>query len=133
MWDHWIDGTQQDMIDNQIQFQAHHEGRTQNQNTARVEQVAGEHCQALMRSGDCEEPRRRSDVENCLYKLNLGGCDSLPRVHPCGALELIENCVDPFADQRENGCTSLRRAANCDVKPAPEKLAGLSRINYDPD
>ena len=62
MWDHWIDGTQQDMIDNQIQFQAHHEGRTQNQNTARVEQVAGEHCQALMRSGDCEEPRRRSDV-----------------------------------------------------------------------
>ncbi len=134
VWNDWMEGTQKEMIENQIKFAEHHRGRPVKETAAERAQRTARLCGETLEIDECTVPESVWDVRRCLDRLRRNGCDSLPEIHLCAAVEQLEICEDPFLDHARNGCDRLRETANCRSKPTPDELpSDLWLIRFDPD
>ncbi len=130
-YDAFFVDSQVEMRDNQQAMRNAELREAQEQNAARNAERRARECAEIQRSRACASARDSRDVQACLQNLRRESCHYQPRIHLCAAVEELEACADPFADQRHNGCNRLRATAQCAEKPAPATREGLWRIGLD--
>lgn len=131
IYDRWMGDTQTQMIENQAAFEDDQRGIAREQGQAEMQFIRAENCEKVLRNPLCALPKDFRDFTQCLNMLGGGHCDELPGINLCAAVEEIEQCADPFDDQKANGCDRLRVQARCKTKPAPASLEGLWRVRFD--
>lgn len=103
----------------------------QQMNLARNAERRAAKCLEVQKSRVCTAAKNDREIRACLTNMRSHSCDNLPRIHYCAAVQELEKCADPFADQKHNGCESLRRVADCRNKPAPNDREHLWQIGLD--
>ena len=78
-------------------------------------------CQALVESPGCRKPDSFDSLEACLTSLRAAACDEYTGVNLCSTVEDIEICRAPRNAAVRRGCRSLREAADCRNRPAPDR------------
>jgi hypothetical protein len=128
-FDTWLGGTQQAVIDSQIEQEneetlaAYQAGQARE--LARTESA----CEEAIQQPRCAEPSSFEELESCLWALRTQRCDDLPGVHLCAAVEEIRHCRRPANASIEAGCAKLREAADCANRPAGERPTHNWSIN----
>ena len=80
-------------------------------------------CKALVETPGCSEPGSFESLEACLTSLRAAACDEYTGVNLCRTVEDIELCRVPRNAAVRRGCRSLREAADCANRPAPDRPA----------
>ena len=130
-YDAFFVDSQVEMRENQQAMRNAEMREAQEQSAARKAERRARRCAEIQQSRVCTSARGNGEIRTCLVRLRNEGCHHQPRIQLCAAVEELEECADPFADQRHNGCNSLRTAAQCKQLPAPDDRDGLWQIGLD--